>query len=85
MPRLHPPASWTRPAVQPLPHLPHTHAIQISAADPDLGKNKDPGSGINIPEHISESLVITILGYKYLNCLAIQCTGSGIRCLFEAS
>jgi hypothetical protein len=38
-----------------------------------MGKNKDrdqdPGSGINIPDHISQRLVTIFGGLKYLNFL----------------
>jgi hypothetical protein len=40
--------------------------------DPEWVKNQDPdpgsGSGMNVPDHISESLE-TIFGLKYFNCL----------------
>jgi hypothetical protein len=35
----------------------------------DKNQDPDPGSGMNNPYHISESLKNNFLGYKYLNSL----------------
>jgi hypothetical protein len=46
-----------------------------------MGKNPDPGSALNITDHISKSLV-TYNGVKNAKILCYG-SGSGIRCLFD--
>jgi hypothetical protein len=36
-----------------------------------MEKNSEPGSGINIPEYISETLVTILLGSKYFGCFSV--------------
>jgi hypothetical protein len=51
--------------------LPIQSLLMSSVADPGSGmekKNSDSGSGLNIPDHFSESL-LTVFGLNYLNSL----------------
>jgi hypothetical protein len=53
-----------------------------------MGKKSGSGSGMNNPDHISQSLEIIFFGLKYLNSLmriwdpgsGMEKFGSGIRC-----
>jgi hypothetical protein len=48
-----------------------------------MGKKSRSGSGMNIPDHISESLETIILGLKILKLFDVD-PGFGIRNLFDA-
>ncbi len=56
--------------------------IRIRGLESEMEKNPDPGSAVNIADHITKSLVIGIaFGLKCLTSLSGS--GSGIRCLFD--